>query len=122
MPGWKSAGVVGQEVVVYHIHKSAAVEPVSRLKNCFGFAGGCMRIGKGIDGAVQHNAFLHGARIIQFFTAFHIITDHIAQENFRVIEREVCVSEVIQDYFLFACIKVTIPVISSCITGKDGSL
>lgn len=84
-----------QEMIVDHIHYGPAVEAVVRPEYLLCFAGRFMRISKGINGPVQTDAPLNFCRVIELFPPFHIIADHIAHEYARVVEREICVCEVI---------------------------
>ena len=66
-----------------------------RTEKFFGFPGGFMGIGECINGPVQGNPVLNTWRVIKFLFSLYKIAGKIAQQNFRVIKRQICVCQVI---------------------------
>lgn len=56
-----------------------------------------MRIGKGINGPVQGNAFLNKEWKIKLFFPFDIITDHVACQYIRLVKGKICMGQVIHN-------------------------
>lgn len=73
-------------MIIDYIHESAAVEPVMRAEYFFGFFGGRVLIGEGIDGPVQGNAMPDTGRVVEFLFTLYKITDQVACQDLRVPE------------------------------------
>src|SRR5690349_12966431 len=82
-------------MIIDHIDKSTAIQTVVWSEKFFSFLCSRMFIGIGIDGTVKHDTALYPDRIIEFFFAFYKITDHITYQYFRVLERQVSMSEIV---------------------------
>ena len=65
-------------MIIYHVYKGAGVQAVMWPEYFHGLPCGFMRIGKGIDGPVQFNAFECIAGIIKFYFALYKVADKVA--------------------------------------------
>ncbi len=78
--------VGGQEMVVYHIHKSAGIQAVVGTEDLFRFRRGFMAVGELVDHPVQVDTVLNSGWIFEFLLAFDEITDHVAGEDVGMAE------------------------------------
>ena len=54
-------------------------------------------IGEVVNSPVKLNAMPDTLRVIELFLSFHIIADHITQEDLCSLERKICVGQVIHN-------------------------
>jgi len=102
-------------MIIHYIYKSTAVQPVVRPEKFFCLPGSFMLIGKGIYYTMQGNPLLNPGWIIKFLFSFYKIADKIAYQYFRMIERKICMSEIV-DKFKLIFEKLPKPIRSSKIT------
>jgi hypothetical protein len=84
-------------MIIYHIGKSAAVQAIVGSENPVGSFCGFMLIRKRIDQPVKGDTLLYTLRIIEFLFSFYKIADQVAREYFRIVKRQICVGQVINE-------------------------